>query len=481
MGATITLDGGRQTKRKWNQTVPQTMWKCFPKQKILSSTGRALCSEGHDQGHVFYQFNVIPPGVVTTGLDPAQIIWWTDCMFMPFDDSQIITSLGGYFYRGSQGLTQLRKMRLQNYFRIPQGFMTLWRFNDPHYPEVLNTKPSRALPHCSVSTNGTLVSFFTDTDIMCSSLCQNSLVKAKETFCSTFFFSAFSGDSNYVAVLARSRLHLNLAVVVIILRASDMLVMYQRCVRELFQHFKLQKHLINQDRLECRFSPDSQFVAISTTAGQLFLIKRDLSKLECVLVDGKDEELTNERCYDFDPRFPHEVLAFCVNSDQVYVKNIESGSQILHCKLPENVMKATCLKYNMEGDSFAVGCQDGVIVMMSSSTGNILYLLDSKTQAAAFAMTPCKLSMYPEIIRISFSHSDDVLAVSSTEGTVRLWQLPPKMNLVHMCRLVILKHIPASTIKQLPLPTMIADLIVCCPRERARITPVVINNETTQV
>ncbi|XP_071953887.1 uncharacterized protein [Antedon mediterranea] len=469
MGANITVNSNT---KKLKQTVPQSKWISFPKHKILSKTGCALSLEGQDQGHVFYQFNVIPPGVVTTGLDPAQIIWWTDCTFMPFDDSQIVTSLGGYFYRGSQGLTQLRKMRLQNYFRIPQGFMTLWRFNDPHFPDVINTKPSRALPHCSVSPGGTQVSFFTDTDIISSNIQQGSVIKAKEMFCSTFFFSAFSADSNFVAVLGRSRLHLNFAIVLVILRASDMLVMYQKSVRELFSKFKLQKNSTNQDRLECKFSPDSQFVAVSTTGGQLFIVKRDLSNLECVLVDGKNEKLTNERCYDFDPQYPHEVLAVCVNSDEVYVKNIDSGSQIYCSKLPENVTKATCLKYNMEGDSFAVGCQDGVIVMISSSSGNILYLLDSKTQATAFAMTPCKLSMYPEIIRISFSHSDDVLAVSSTEGAVRLWQLPPKINLVHMCRLVILKHIPASTINCLPLPTRIKDLIVCCPRERTAITPV---------
>ena len=221
------------------------------------------------------------------------------------------------------------------------------------------------------------------------------------------------------------------------------------------------------EQVECKFSPDSAYIAVSCSLGFLFVVKRKLLQEHCLVIPGiidlDESRLSNARCFDFDPRYFHKLLCFCTVDNFVYVCNIDTQEIFMTIGV-ETEGGIDCIGYNHYGTLLAVATSEAMINMYCPDTGDLLYSLDGAHQGDEVSMK-LKNGVYPTVCRMSFSQSGQQLAVSATDGLIRVWQLRPQMDLQHMCRLAVLKVVPANRVEELPLPTKLIAYLLNWPME----------------
>ena len=68
-----------------------------------------------------------------------------------------------------------------------------------------------------------------------------------------------------------------------------------------------------------------------------------------------------------------------------------------------------------------------------------------------------------EVCCLAFTRTCQQLAAAYRDGRVRLWQLPKIISLKHLCRLSLIKNIPANKIPLLPLPCTLVRYLLFMP------------------
>lgn len=236
---------------------------------------------------------------------------------------------------------------------------------------------------------------------------------------------------------------------------------------DVFPPFPSQSNSYGNEHVECAFSPDSQYIAVSTSMGQLFVVKRQGLTLYRGVIPGivsKELELVSPRSYDFDPRFKHEVLAFCTSDWVLHAFNLDTGTLLWEEALPDGFGNPQCVKYNQNGTMISVAGSEAKVALLSGSNGDYLSVLDCTVQCIHYAMnTQPSTGLYPTILRMSFTHDSSHMAMASTDGLVRIWKLPVFLSLQSLCRLRILQCVKANKVHKLPLPPKLKSFILCSP------------------
>ena len=96
----------------------------------------------------------------------------------------------------------------------------------------------------------------------------------------------------------------------------------------------------------------------------------------------------------------------------------------------------------------AVGTSDANIIVLDADTLDALFCLDCKSVPDPYRPRTQNTTVHC----IAFSKSQHYLAAGYSDGLARIWAMPVRFDLKHLCRVVILHNVPASKISSLPIP-----------------------------
>ncbi|XP_070562887.1 uncharacterized protein [Ptychodera flava] len=458
MGNLVVIDASKRQ-------VPDRPWKPFPKclptgvndQHHDDGESRGGCQSDGDaapnSGRVIFMLDPVS-GLSEFRMSTPDLLWWTYAQFMPYDDSKLLSSVGVYVPRPGRTVTGAH--------RRVQGRIGLWNLSiHPVDVTLICQRGSATWPHCQVTPNSKYLCYIGRGEVVKENLkTKQRQVKHRDLRMGNFRFCALSPNGLYLAILMRVGNQFELAVVTV--------EMFQKCAEVMCHH--LCPSFVGSpnysDHVECSFSPNSKYIAVSSSFGKLFVVKREGLKLHKLMTPGivssDHGALEDARAFDFDPRYNHEVIAFSTTDKHILVYNLEHENCVIDEELPQDVGTVEVLKYSSDGYLLAVATSSTILLMYDSDSFNLVYTLDISTQSSKYAMGPMP-NGYPAMLRLAWSHSGQQLAVCSADGFIRIWQLPRYLNLQHFCRLTIIKHLPAKQVYSLPLPSKLIDFILYNP------------------
>ena len=277
----------------------------------------------------------------------------------------------------------------------------------------------------------------------------HKLTKGKGEIGSNFRAMDIAPNGYHVAVLARlNHAHFKLSV----LDGSNSLLRISSSAlcHELEPDFRGTRRYVEQ--VAVKFSPDSSLIAVASSFGLIFVVRRYTAEMHCNIIPGVFErqiiQLSNERCFDFDPRSAHKYLAMADRQQQVHIIDLDEQKSV---ETIETEGGTDCIRYNIRGDILAVATREAHVNMYDTATWGILYSLDASCSSLENYMVP-EGDKFPSIIKLSFSYNGDLMAMTSTDGYVRVWQLHQTLSLKHLSKLAVLKSTRRSDIPRLPLP-----------------------------
>lgn len=270
-----------------------------------------------------------------------------------------------------------------------------------------------------------------------------------------FQHCAISPNGYYIAYMARTSLKIELGLIQIEHHGMLTYLSYIYCDSICPSCISNRNY---NDRYQCKFSPDSLYIAAATSFGHLLIVnKPDLTchcKISPGIVEWGVDNMTNERSYDFDPRFNHERLAFGSIKQNVHFCNIDNKTIEETVHLDDGHIQ--CVKFHPRGHCLAVACSSGIVHILNSDNGDVVMRLDGSALPSEAAIGTVNGSL-AEAVSMSFTSMSEVLAVSHTDGYVRLWQLSPELNLQTLCKRTILQHVKLSQLHELPIPQRILE------------------------
>lgn len=231
----------------------------------------------------------------------------------------------------------------------------------------------------------------------------------------------------------------------------------------------------------CIFSPDGLFLSVSTSCGQLLLFDiQDLHIHESLDLDDhvstpclcvpfnqssrRSITLSMQCWYLFDPRYGHKYLVSCVEDGTIQTWTMNNSEPGLTCIQSINILqtpwqKISSASFSPDGHILAIGTSDSKILCLNSESLDLMFTLNAHVQPDGLR------TWYPntEVSCLAFTRTCQQLAAGYNDGRIRIWQLPPIISLQHMCRLSIIKSIPANKIPGLPLPTHLLRYLLYSP------------------
>lgn len=123
--------------------------------------------------------------------------------------------------------------------------------------------------------------------------------------------------------------------------------------------------------------------------------------------------------------------------------------------------KLTAFTYSPDGSLLAFGTSQGKVIVTETELLQTLYEISSvpDTRLDSVSNEPSTTI----VCSVAFARSCNQLAIGQSDGLVRIWQLPLKFELQHLCRLVINGLVPPSQVTHLPLPRNLKAYLLFSP------------------
>lgn len=213
----------------------------------------------------------------------------------------------------------------------------------------------------------------------------------------------------------------------------------------------------------CEFSPDGQYLAVSTSKEQLCILRS--KNLDVVTVLRR--RCRGNVCWSiFNPAWRFEVLACCMQDGRVEIWNkveVHSSAhagELRYAREKERKVSFSrllhCCQYSPDGKMIAVGTSDANIIMLGAETLDSLFYLECIKEPSPFGLRIQNTIVYS----IAFSKSQQYVAAGYSDSMVRVWAMPMRFDLQHLCRVVILHSVPGNKINSLPVPNGIKNYLL---------------------
>lgn len=378
-----------------------------------------------------------------------QLMKVSACAFPPNDDACLLT------------LTTFAGHSLRN-FRA--GFVQCWDLEllqETHDDSIFTYSPR---PVCSFSPNGEIVSYILNTGnghIILAERTQDCSLEPFKIDCDTSGYGdrsllsralccVFSPDGLLAVTVSNVTLESHRGtetneVCLWQVKSKNRLKSFWRVSCEVVLP-RFTGHLVS-----CVFSPDSSLLAFSNSLGQLYVLKSE--NLELLSAVRTDIAPGNACCCTFDPSFPCQKLAACFEDGMFQLWFIEDGQTkcVKAIELVQNPARLTAFSYSPDGSLLAFGTSQGKVMLIETVHFSTLFELDTSQYTEHEAASG--ESDITAVCSVAFTKSCQELAVGQSDGVLRIWQLPFKFELQHMCRLVINKWVAPNKMEYLPLPS----------------------------
>jgi WD40 repeat protein len=226
------------------------------------------------------------------------------------------------------------------------------------------------------------------------------------------------------------------------------------------------------DRYLCTFSPDASRLLLASSHGCVVVFSWPRLAIHCLLTSGGSSErillstsLATERSIDFDPRMHASLCLVTLGTSdrQIYTCDVMAEGCVKHqTDLPEggSGRGVQCVRYSTMGDQVAVALAGALVYILQPDCSTWLYCVDRTVETLGIVSPAADEEMQPATVQMAFSHADDLLAVSSTDGRVCLWQLPVDLSLKHLCRLALRQYLTYDSMAKLAIPRSIVDYLI---------------------
>ncbi|XP_074646318.1 uncharacterized protein LOC141902476 isoform X2 [Tubulanus polymorphus] len=424
--------------------IPHKKYRPFPVK--LRSQPRTICTK----------FRPKPPKKERRSQyqETRDVLWFVDCEFIPCSDDEL-TSCG----------------IVNQYSWIPkpmtrQGFICKWHLGKTTAYRTYSEKSRHPQPRIHPHPNGKYVCFISDYSEICVLDLESGAFNKRESELDGYYGlgpCAVSPNGAYLVFLRVERVQFELMVVE--KRSLPFQVVGRMRCRDINRGLGHKRACDKQ--VECKWSPDSQFIAIAISTGYLSVV--DCRNKECLepyynVIDDFDKfgHVRNVRAFDFDPKSAHSILAFATRGDvrKLHVCDLDEKAIVRSTELTADdeddieliqFRLNVFLRYSHSGDLIAVAL--GVrIQILTASDLRVIYILDGLEQDNGGYVRLRWSGKYPSVLQFSFSRFDEYLAVSSMDGFIRVWQLDADLNLQNLCRKVILASTCCDQVKFLPIP-----------------------------
>lgn len=196
----------------------------------------------------------------------------------------------------------------------------------------------------------------------------------------------------------------------------------------------------------CKFSPDSKVIGVTSNHGDSLFVLVQSGELYAAIDHTKNlHAMMNPSDFDFDPT-KNNTLAMVWRHDQLKIVKLYQNrfEEIFAYNPSDDHPFYNCVKYSIDGALLAIGTMTGCVMLFDPATGSCNVTLDITSEI---------IEIDDRIVfDICFSRSCQEIAAAYNDGCVRVWQLPRKLNLQHICRLALMQTTPASRITSLPVP-----------------------------
>lgn len=215
------------------------------------------------------------------------------------------------------------------------------------------------------------------------------------------------------------------------------------------------------EHVECKWSPDSEYIAVCSSVQLMFVLSKSLELVVNITTDvmpsGKYPNWAST--FDYNPCSSNQVLAVGTNDRCLYFVNVQYKEVIEQSEeLSRDAID--CIQYHPFAKYVAVGTRNFHIYFVQPYDGTVLHHLDMHVECPD--MTQIFTSV-PNLIRLSFSTTGNELVTATSDGKARVYQMPHDISLVGLCKWAILGYVPQTQLKKLPLPKQIISMLLALP------------------
>lgn len=209
----------------------------------------------------------------------------------------------------------------------------------------------------------------------------------------------------------------------------------------------------HNDHAECKWSPDSSHIALSSSIGKLVLINKLEMRNVCeICPEILGWNLSTAGSYDFSPQHKFSVLAVGTSNGMLCIINIssENEDELVLLQIKTGCI-IDCVQYTHDGRVVAVSFRNFVVRVYDTLDLAELHTVCMSDLCSGY-VRQIPNSPFPAIMRLSFSYDGRHLATSSCDGMVRVWAIPRLLSLQEWCRKTVLAHIPLQKVRTCNLP-----------------------------
>lgn len=390
------------------------------------------------------------------GIQPLKV---AACSFSPDDDTTLVT---------------VTTLATPPFRTLRAGFVQCWDLEKPeegHDSSLFTYSPR---PNCPFSPDGELLSIILNSGAgqlilveregCCLEPCNIQCTNGDRSLCARALCCVFSNDGKKAVTVSNVTLELYRG------REIHEICLWRVCSKRKVRSIWKVSCEVALPRFaghfhSCVFSPDSSLLAISSSLGQLYIVQGNSLELFAAI---DKETIPNNACTcAFDPRFGHKRLGASHQKGDFRIWELEENPGKFKCvkkkDIVEEPVELLTFAFSPDGYFIAFGLSDGKTLICDSISLHCIHELNpgllniqedesanmNQIEALDFAVTS-----------LAFAKSCQEIAVGHCNGILRIWQLPLRMDLMHICRIVITSLVSGKKIHLLPLPNSLKRFLL---------------------